>query len=55
MVSAAAAFSAGQYLNTLEVTVTDKTLRIGIKKETNNDSTTDWVIMDNWKLWYLGE
>ena len=55
MVSSVAAFSAGQYLNEVEVTVTNKTLRIGIKKETNNDSTTDWVIMDNWQLWYLGE
>ena len=55
MVSSVAAFSAGQYLNTIEVTVTNKTLRIGIKKETNNDSTTDWVIMDNWQLIYLGE
>ncbi len=55
MVSSVAAFNSGQYLNMIEVTVTNKTLTIGIKKETNNDSTTDWVIMDNWKLWYLGE
>lgn len=55
MVSAAAAFEEGQYLNELPVTVgADGILRIGIKKETNNVSTTDWVIMDNWALSYLG-
>ena len=55
MVSAVAAFDNGEYLNELPVTVgADGVLRIGIKKETNDVSTVDWVIMDNWKLTYLG-
>jgi hypothetical protein len=55
MVSAVAAFDEGNYLNELPVTVgADGVLRIGIKKETNETSTTDWVIMDNWSLWYIG-
>lgn len=52
MVSASAAFDEGKYINELVVKVTDETLRIGIKKETNDVSTTDWVIMDNWFLTY---
>lgn len=52
MVSAALAFDEGKYTNEVVVNVTDETLRIGIKKETNDVSTTDWVIMDNWTLTY---
>jgi len=55
MVSASSAFDNGDYVNTVVVSVTDGTLKIGIKKETNEVSTSDWVIMDNWKLFYLGE
>ena len=54
MVSASAAFESGEYLNTVMANVTDGTLKIGIKKETNDVSTGDWVIMDNWKLTFLG-
>lgn len=58
MTEASAAFGTeiggGEYLNELEAIVTDGTLRIGIKKETNDVSTTDWVIMDNWGLQYFG-
>jgi hypothetical protein len=54
MVSASAAFESGEYVNTVMANVTDGTLKIGIKKETNDVSTGDWVIMDNWKLTFLG-
>lgn len=41
-----------QYANTYYITVNDGTLRLGIKKEVQN--TGDWVMMDNWKLYYHG-
>lgn len=52
MVDAVALFEAGRYLRTLGVTVTDNKLRIGIKHE--NSSGADWVIMDNFKLYFYG-
>jgi hypothetical protein len=52
MVSAVEAFNEGKYLRTLAVTVTDNKLRIGIKHE--NSSGGDWVIMDNFKLYFYG-
>jgi len=52
MVSAVEAFNEGKYLRTLAVTVTDNKLRIGIKHE--NSSGGDWVIMDNFKLYFFG-
>ena len=38
------------YKNTIHVNVTDETLTLGIKKET----ATGWIVMDDWKLYYLG-
>ncbi len=53
MVSANAYFQIGQYVNTVTVKVTDKTLRIGLRKDTKVSS--DWLIIDNFKLIYFGE
>ena len=55
MVAAGTAFGEGKFENTIQVYVSDGKLRIGIKKETNEVSTSDWVIMDNWQLWYYGK
>ena len=41
-----------QYANTYYITVNDGTLRLGIKKEVQGSN--DWVMMDNWKLYYHG-
>lgn len=54
MVEAVAAFANGEYENSIKVVVNGGKLRIGIKKETNEVSTSDWVIMDDWQLIYLG-
>ncbi len=53
MVSANAYFQIGKYVNTVTVKVTDKTLRIGLRKDTKVGS--DWLIIDNFKLTYFGE
>ncbi len=53
MVSSNAYFQMGQYLNTVTVKVTEKTLRIGLRKETKVGQ--DWLIIDNFKLMYFGE
>ena len=53
MVSAALAFADGSYLNELIIKVTDEKLRIGIRKDEN--SSNDWVILDNFTLTYYGE
>ena len=53
MVSANAYFQIGKYLNTVTVKVTEKTLRIGLRKDTKVGS--DWLIIDNFKLIYFGE
>ena len=42
----------GEYTNTYYVKVTDGTLRLGIKKEVVGDK--DWIMIDNWKLYYHG-
>ena len=47
-------FQAGLYKNTLEVYVgLDGNLKIGVEKF-NNDISKDWVVLDNWRLTYLG-
>ena len=51
MVSAGVWFQAGYNKHELLVTVTDNTLKLGIKKAAS--ATYHWVIMDNWKLFYL--
>ena len=54
MSSAAAYFAQGYYLgNSIEVNVTTGKLRIGIRKTTT--IRRDWVMIDNWKLEYLGK
>ncbi len=53
MVSANAYFQIGKYLNTVTVKVTEKTLRIGLRKDTKVGS--DWLIIDKFKLMYFGE
>ena len=52
MQSSVAAFGEGRFANTINIKVSGGKLRLGIKKETNND--TDWVIMDDFKLTYYG-
>lgn len=52
MVSAAAYFEMGQYLNELYVKVSDGKLRIGMKQD--ESITYGWMIMDNWTLTYYG-
>ncbi|MBR6590420.1 MAG: dockerin type I repeat-containing protein [Bacteroidaceae bacterium] len=42
----------GEYLNVMYVEVTDGTLRIGMKKDVV--ASMDWVMMDNWRLYYHG-
>lgn len=42
------------YINTVEVAIEeDESMTFGIKKNVTIDG--DWVAMDNWKLFYLGE
>ena len=54
MSSAAAYFAAGYYNgNSIEVQVTNGQLRIGLKKGTA--VRRDWLMIDNWKLEYLGK
>lgn len=54
MSSAAAYFAAGNYSeNNIEVQVTNGKLRIGLRK--NTTIRRDWVMIDNWKLEYLGK
>ena len=43
--TASTAFSAGNYVNTLSVTVTDRTLKVGVKNADNA-----WVVFDNFEL-----
>ena len=52
MAGASTKFSEGDYWNTLDkVTVTDGTLKIGVK----TDQTSNWTIWDNFQIFYLGE
>ncbi len=53
MISSVALFEAGRYLNQIKFRFDGDTLRIGIKHETNNGG--DWVIMDNFKLYFYGQ
>ena len=53
MSSAAVYFAAGYYSgNSLDVQVANGKLRIGLRKSTT--LRRDWVMLDNWKLEYLG-
>lgn len=52
--ASAAYFAAGYYNgNSVEVKVTSGKLRIGLRKSTT--IRRDWVMLDNWKLEYLGK
>lgn len=53
MLSSVALFEEGKYLNSIGIRVTDNKLRIGIKHEKSNGA--DWIIMDNFKLYFFGE
>ena len=50
MAGASTSFSEGKYVNSVEVTVTDNTLKVGI----SNDNAGNWVVFDNFYLEYLG-
>lgn len=52
MVSTRAYFDQGRYINGINVKVTDGKLRIGIRQAEHK--TGSWVIMDEFRLWYLG-
>ncbi len=52
LIDAVNMFDENTYMNELVVKVTDGTLRIGIKKE--ETSSADWVVMDNFQLFYHG-
>ncbi len=52
--NAAACFSEGAYLNTIEnIEVTDGTLKIGVKRE--GEAIFDWTVFDNFRLSYYGD
>lgn len=53
MVSASAYFEIGRYLNTVIVNVTDGKLRVGVRKD--EKVASDWLIIDNFKLYYYGD
>ena len=53
MVSGAYCFEQGMYKNSVETTVTDGTLTIGIVNETYMNS--NWCMIDNFKLEYYGQ
>lgn len=52
MVSSVGMFVEGRYLNQLKFKFDGGTLRIGIKHENSNGG--DWIIMDNFKLFFYG-
>ena len=52
MLSSVAMFEDSRYLNEINFQFEGDTLRIGIKHEKSNKA--DWIIMDNFKLYYFG-
>lgn len=52
MVSSVAYFSQGRYINGVTIKVTDGKLRVGIRQA--DKVSGSWVIMDDFKLMYLG-
>lgn len=50
MAGASTAFSNGEYTTELEVTVTNRTLKVGVKC----DAATNWTIFDNFELYMTG-
>jgi len=55
MEDASGFFNAGYYENTLDVNVTDGTLRIAIGKPTTTKSTASWTCFDNFQILYCGD
>lgn len=53
MAGASDAFTAGQYVNSVETFVSNGSLKVGIKNATTSGSA--WTIMDNFYLEYLGQ
>jgi hypothetical protein len=53
MVSAGEKFAEERYLNEIKFKFEGDTLRIGIKHENSNSG--DWIIMDNFKLFFYGD
>ncbi len=52
MAGASTAFTSGQYVNSVETLVTDRSLKVGLKNSTTAGNA--WSIMDNFYLEYLG-
>ncbi len=52
IVATRAYFDMGRYVNGVNIKVTDGKLRIGVRQA--DHETGCWVIMDEFKLWYLG-
>ena len=53
MISSAEMFEEGRYLNSIDFYSNGEVFRIGIKHE--NVYSYDWIIMDNFKLFYFGD
>jgi len=53
MISSAWMFEDGRYLNSIDFYSDGETFRIGVKHE--NVYSYDWIIMDNFKLFYFGD
>ena len=53
MVSSVAWFEEGRYLNTIDFRSEGDVIRIGIMHE--DTYSTDWIIMDNFKLYFFGD
>ncbi len=50
MAGASTAFSAGEYVNSVDVKVSNGSLTVGVK----TDDTNNWTIFDNFQIFYLG-
>ena len=48
-------FSAGLYVNSLNVEVNDGKLTLGVRKNTANNPSDNWTVIDNFELTYLGK
>lgn len=52
--AASGRFTAAKYSNTLNVEVTDGTLRLGIKQNKAATASDAWIVIDNFELTYMG-
>ncbi len=55
MVSANYAFSQGNYLNEMEFDIEEGTTSLTIGMRNTENQSSNWMIMDNWKLEYYGD